>query len=199
MVNRLFMLAFTNEDMPITLDSDDRRWFCVWSDSPKMTPDEAKSIWDWYKSGGFEAVTGWLRLRDVSAFNPQGIPFTTEYKHKLVYTGMSGAESYIAHLIENGVAPFDSDLIYGPWHKILDQMSGGQKPEGIKLVQPALLHAMKEAGWVDKGLCMSSTYTTKRHVFVKPELAHLSKAQIRDVIGARENGLESANVLAFKG
>ena len=69
----------------------------------------------------------------------------------------------------------------------------------IRIVQPALLHALKEAGWVDKGLCMSSTYTTKRHVFVKPELAHLSKAQIRDVIGARENGLESANVLAFKG
>ena len=195
MPNRLFVLAFTNEAMPITLDSDDRRWFCVWSESAKLTPEQTDRIWGWYRNGGFEAVTWWLKQRDVSAFNPKAIPFRTEYKERLIYTGMSGAESFIMFQIENGVTPFDSDMVSGPWHKVLDQLDA-RKPEGVRLVQPALLHALKEAGWVDKGLCMSPRHTTKRHIFVKPELAHLTKAQARDAIADREKGAD--NVVSLK-
>lgn len=183
MVNRLFMLAFTNEDMPITLDSDDRRWFCVWSESAKMTPDEAKQIWRWYHNGGFEAVAGWLRVRDVSAFNPQAIPPMTDYKQKLIYVGMSGAESFIYHLIEKQEAPFNTDIISGPWHPHIKIMSEAiPNNSHIKIVQPALFHALKEAGWVDKGLCCSPEYKSKRHIFVRAEMAHLTKAQLRNAV-----------------
>jgi hypothetical protein len=196
MVNRLFMLAFTNEDMPITLDSDDRRWFCVWSDADKMTGEEAKRIWGWYHKGGFEAVAGWLRARDVSAFNPQAIPPMTEYKQKLIYVGMSNAESFIYHLIEKQEAPFNVDVICGPWHEIIRQM-GQTAPDNIRmrLVQPALHHALKEAGWIDKGLCMSPKYTSKRHIFVRAELASLPKAKLREMVEpeARDNVIALKN------
>ena len=188
MVNRLFMLAFTNEDMPITLDSDDRRWFCVWSESAKMTGEEASRIWSWYHKGGFEAVAGWLRARDVSAFNPQAIPPMTDYKQKLIYVGMSNAESFIHHLIEKQEAPFNVDVISGPWHNVIKMMEQ-TAPSNLRLVQPALFHALKEAGWVDKGLCCSAEYKSKRHIFVRPELAHLTKAQLRNSVEpeARDN------------
>jgi hypothetical protein len=183
MPNRIFLLAFTNESMPITLDSDDRRWFCVWSDAPKMTSDETQRIWGWYKSGGFEAVAGWLQARDVSAFNPKAIPFTTEYKQRLVYTGMSNAESFIYHLIEKREAPFNTDIIAGPWHNIIKVISDAIPVNShLKIVQPALLHALKETGWVDKGLCLSTTNKSKRHIFVRPELADLPKGHLRDMV-----------------
>ena len=190
MVNRLFMLAFTNEDMPITLDSDDRRWFCVWSDSAKMTQEEAQAIWGWYKNGGFEAVAGWLHARDVSAFGPQAIPMMTDYKQKLIYVGMSNAESFIHHMIEKRETPFNVDVISGPWHEVIKQISQ-VAPDNLRMriVQPAIFHALKEAGWVDKGLCMSPKYTSKRHIFVQAEMAHLTKAQLRNAVEpeARDN------------
>jgi hypothetical protein len=183
MPNRIFLLAFTNESMPITLDSDDRRWFCVWSDAPKMTSEETQRIWGWYKNGGFEAVAGWLKARDVSAFNPKAIPFTTEYKQRLVYTGMSNAESFIYHLIEKREAPFNTDIIAGPWHSIIKVISDAIPVNShLKIVQPALLHALKETGWVDKGLCLSTTHKSKRHIFVRPELADLPKSHLRDMV-----------------
>lgn len=178
MPNRLLLVAFTNEDMPITLDSDDRRWFCIWSMAPRMKEDDFLSMWDWYKSGGFEAVAHWLYQRDISAFNPKLPPMETDYKRKLVYTGMSQAESYIYHLIEESAPPFDKDMIAGPWHKIMSDLCT-RAGNNVRIVQPALFHALKEAGWVDKGLCYSKEYKNKKHIFVKRELARLSNSEIR--------------------
>lgn len=199
MVNRIFMLAFTNEDMPITLDSDDRRWFCVWSDAPKMTASEAQRLWGWYKSGGFEAIAGWLKARDVSRFNPQGVPPMTEYKQKLIYVGMSNAEGYVYHEIEAGHAPFNADVIAGPWHKILKDLTDATNGS-VRVVQPALFHALKEAGWIDKGLCHSIDFPTKRHCFVKPSLKNWSRSHVRREL-ARVTGerKDKANVVRIKG
>ena len=190
MPNRLFVLTFTNESLPITLDSDDRRWFCVWSDAPPLGAVKFKEMWDWYKAGGFEAVTWWLMKRDVSAFNPKAIPFLTEYKQRLIYTGMSSAESFIYHLIEKREKPFNEDIIAGPWNTVIKDITKALPTDmNIRIVQPALLHALKEAGWVDKGLCMSSTNPSKRHIFVRPEQANISKSQARDMVEpkARDN------------
>ena len=71
MVNRVFVLAFTNHQVSITLETQDRRWFCVWSDAPKMTTEEGEALWSWYKAGGMARVAKWLAMRDVSAFNPK--------------------------------------------------------------------------------------------------------------------------------
>jgi hypothetical protein len=34
MLNRIFVLAFSNDPSPISLSSQDRRWFCLWSGAP---------------------------------------------------------------------------------------------------------------------------------------------------------------------
>jgi hypothetical protein len=198
MVNRLFMLAFTNEDMPITLDSDDRRWFCVWSESAKMTPEEAKRIWGWYNAGGFEAVAGWLRARDVSRFSPQGIPPMTDYKQKLIYVGMSNAEGYVYHEIEAGHAPFNVDVLAGPWHKIIKDLTDATNG-AVRVVQPALFHALKENGWVDKGLCYSADYRSKKHCFVRPALKDWSRSDVRrELARITGEGRDTDNVVSLK-
>jgi hypothetical protein len=112
MLNRVFVLAFSNDPVPIQLESQDRRWFCVWSHAPRMCPDKAQTMWAWFKSGGYEAIASWLALRDVSKFNPSAAPMMTEFKLNLVEQGMSSAESYLVDLMRLRVGEFASIIWY---------------------------------------------------------------------------------------
>jgi hypothetical protein len=56
-------------------------------------------------------------------------------------------------------------------------------PAGVKIHQSALLHALKEAGWVDVGRLASSEFQTKKHIFAVSELASkLSKSELRRMV-----------------
>lgn len=49
--------------------------------------------------------------------------------------------------------------------------------------QAALLHAFKEAGWVDCGRLASVEHQTKRHIFAAPDVAKAnSKSELRRVV-----------------
>jgi hypothetical protein len=181
MVNRMFVLAFTNDPVPITIDSQDRRWFCVWSSAPRMRADDARSLWDWYKSGGFEAVAGWLHRRDVSKFNPAGTPRWTEFKASLIEQGMSVAESYLVDMLRGRRGEFAKGVIGSPFHALCDRLAGAV-PSGVKVPQAALLHAVKEAGWVDLGRVASSDLPTKKHLFCAPEMAQMNKSDLRRLV-----------------
>jgi len=181
MANRLFVLAFSNDPVPISLASQDRRWFCVWSTAPRMDSNKAKKIWDWYRAGGFACIAKWLMVRDVSTFNPSAPPMWTEFKANLVEHGMSMAESYLVEMLRNRVGEFNKGVIGSPFHSLCDRLAGAA-PSGVKVPQAALLHALKEAGWVDRGRLKSRDYDTKKHVFACPEMADLSKSELRRMV-----------------
>ena len=191
MVNRMFVLAFSNDPVPISLASQDRRWFCIWSHAERMDPDEAASLWDWYKSGGYEDVAGWLHRRDVSAFNPAAAPMMTEFKMNLIEQGMTIAESYIVDMIRTRVGEFAKGVVASPLHALCDRLAGGM-PQGTKVPQAALLHALKEAGWVDMGHCNSGEYNTKKHIWCAPEYRHRPKSELRRMVEpvAKDNIIE---------
>ena len=194
MVNRLFVLAFTNDPIPISLPSQDRRWFCVWSRSPRMQPNEARAIWDWYNAGGFEAIAGWMMRRDVSKFNPAATPMETDFKRTMISSGMSTAESYILDEIEAMRYPFNQGVIAGPWFKVCQKLAG-LAPTGVKVPQAALLHALKESGWRDLGLVHAPEHKNKRHIFVSPKLKHLNKSDLRRMV---EDTPQEGNVVALR-
>ncbi len=181
MANRLFVLAFSNDPVPISLASQDRRWFCVWSTAPRMNSDRAKKIWDWYRSGGFVAIAKWLMARDVSKFNPSAPPMWTEFKANLVEHGMSMAESYLVDMLKERKGEFARGVIGSPFHSLCDRLAG-QAPSGVKVPQAALLHALKEAGWIDCGRLKSREFDTKKHIFAAPEMAGLAKSELRRMI-----------------
>jgi hypothetical protein len=53
-------------------------------------------------------------------------------------------------------------------------------PVGIKVPPAALLHALKEAGWVDMGRINSKDFMNKKHIFAAPEVIQkYSKAELR--------------------
>jgi len=181
MVNRLLVMAYSNDRIPISLDSQDRRWFCIWSHAPRMDPDAAARLWVWYKSGGFEHIAAWLYARDVSAFNPAAAPPVTDYKLSLVENSASLAESFLVEMIRNRQGEFTRGAVGAPWALLCDRLAGSA-PVGVKLVPAALLHALQESGWRDMGRIMSAEYTNKRHVFCAPELVKESKSHLRRLV-----------------
>ena len=181
MANRVFVLAFSNDPVPISLDSQDRRWFCIWSQAPRMTPDAAARMWAWYKAGGFAAIAAWLLARDVSAFNPGAAPASTEFKMNLVEHGMSIAESYLVDLMRLKIGEFSRGVIGSPFHAVCDRLAGSA-PSGVKVPQTALLHAFKEAGWVDCGRLKSRDYDTKKHIFCAPDMVDRPKSELRRMV-----------------
>lgn len=181
MANRLFVLAFSNDPVPISLASQDRRWFCVWSNAARMDSVRAKKIWDWYRAGGFAAIGGWLMARDVSKFNPSAPPMWTEFKANLVEHGMSMAESYLVEMLRERKGEFNRGVIGSPFHSLCDRLAGSA-PSGVKVPQAALLHALKEAGWIDKGRLKSRDFDTKKHIFCAPDLNDLAKSELRRLV-----------------
>ena len=181
LVNRLQVVAFSNERVAINLPSDDRRWFVIWSDAPRMTDADGAVMWAWLNSGGKSAVAAWLHQRDVSAFNPGGTPFMTEAKAIMVEAGMSGAESFLVDLMRSRIGEFSKGVVGAPWHALCDRLQG-TAPGAVKVVQGALLHALKEAGWVDMGRLKSRRYDTKKHIYCAPDMVDMSRSDLRDIV-----------------
>jgi hypothetical protein len=183
-LNRVFVIAFSNERVAISLPSEDRRWFVLWCAAPKLPEAQAVSLWNWYQHrGGFEAVAHYLHTRDVSAWNPSAPPPMTEAKLIMVEHGMSTAESFLVDQMTRRVGEFSRGVIGAPFHAVCDRLQG-LAPAGVKIVQAALLHALKEAGWVDMGRIASRQHGTKKHIFCALDMAETSKSELRALVEA---------------
>lgn len=191
MINRLQVIAFTNDPVPISIPSQDRRWCCIWSDAPRMDPDAAEVLWKWYKRGGFEKIAAWLWQRDVSAFNPAAAPPVTDWKLNMVEQGMSLTESHLVEMITRRKGPFSKGLIGSPFHGVCDAVALTLNMPSSKVPQAALLHALKEAKWVNVGRLHCREYPTKKQVFAEPGIAKAyNKTELRRMI-EDEDGLAS--------
>jgi hypothetical protein len=183
-LNRVLVVAFSNERVSISLPSDDRRWFVLWAEAGRLPEAEAVGLWNWYiHRNGFAGVAAWLMARDVSAFNPSAPPPMTEAKAIMVEAGMSTAESVLTEMLRERRGPFAAGVIGSPFHVICDRVQGsGAAPPGVKIVQAALFHALREAGWTDMGRLTSREYPSKKHIFVAPDVAGLSKSDMRRAV-----------------
>ena len=181
MVNRLFVLAFSNDAVPITLDSQDRRWFAIRSNAPQMTPAAGAALWKWFHAGGLSACAAWLAQRDVRSFNAGATPPITEFKLTLVEQGMSANESYLVDLIRGRVGIFAQGVIASPFHAICDTLSLNA-PGTYKVSQQALLHALLECQWVDCGRVATRDLLTKKQIYCAPDMRGVKKAELRAMV-----------------
>ena len=79
------------------------------------------------------------------------------------------------------VGEFSRGVVASPFHALCDRLQG-YAPGDVKIVQAALLHALKEANWIDQGRVASRTYSTKKHIYCAPEHARASKSDLRDMV-----------------
>lgn len=180
-MNTAFILAYSNELLPLSLDSGDRRWFCIESPTGKLPSEESDRIWKWYTAGGFDSVAAWLWDRDVSAFNPAQDPPMTDYKQAIIEGGMSAAESFVLECLEMRRDWFKTGVIASPFASLCEKLTI-HAPAGVRIVPAALFHALQEAGWRNKGQVHSPDNPTKKTVWCAPELDSKTKAELRDLI-----------------
>jgi hypothetical protein len=165
---------------------------CVWSSAPRMSPDASDRVWNWYKAGGFAKIAAWLHQRDVSAFNPAAAPPVSEWKINMVEHGMSMSESHMVEMMAKRMGPFARGVVAGPFHRVCDAVALSLNTAATKVPQAALLHAFKEAGWIDVGRLGSKEYMTKRHIFAEPAMVQrYSKSDLRRMV--EEDGLASGD------
>ena len=178
--NQALVLAMSNYRDSISISREDRRWFVLWTDAAPMTLDEIEGMVGWYKSGGFEAVAGYLAARDVSAFAPGAPPPWTDAKLAMIGAARSLAEGWLVEQIEGRAGEFARGVVAGPWQALCDRLQGSAPPT-VKLYPSTLLHALKDAGWTDLGMCHSRAHSRKRHLFASP-VWRGSKTEARDLV-----------------
>jgi hypothetical protein len=105
----------------------------------------------------------------------------TEAKAIMVEHGMSTAESFLVDQMRRRVGEFSRGVIASPFHALCDRLQG-YAPGGVKIVQAALLHALKEANWIDCGRVASRLHGTKKHIYCAPEHMRVSKTDLRDMV-----------------
>jgi hypothetical protein len=180
-LNRLLPIAFSNEQVPLVIDSTDRRWFALKSSAPIMNPAEATALWAWYANGGFDAVAELLWSRDVSQFNPGAAPMKTQFWYSLVSDGRSPAEELLIDMIESQTGEFARGVIAGPFSALCMRIQTAT-PGGQRIPKAALLHALAEAGWLDVGQISSREYPTRKQVYCAPSLEHNTKSDLRRMV-----------------
>jgi hypothetical protein len=181
-LNRVLVVAFSNERAAISIGTEDRRWFCIWTDAGRLPETQAEALWNWYQHrGGFAAVANYLSKRDVSAWNPSAAPPMTEAKAIMIEHGMSTAESVLVDLLRRRSGDFAPGVIASPFHALCDRLQG-HVPNGVKVPQAALFHALREAGWSDMGRIKSREFDTKKHIFCAPDMVDKSKSELRRLV-----------------
>ena len=93
--NTCAVLVFTNESHPFSLAHDDRRWLFLEANNIKKGAAFFNHLWAWYYAGGMEAVAGWLMARDLSAFDPNHLPLTTQLKSNVQELSRTGYQMAI--------------------------------------------------------------------------------------------------------
>jgi hypothetical protein len=85
-------------------------------------------------------------------------------------------------LIRSKTGEFAKGVVATPFFKLC-QFLTVNAPGGVKIPQAALLHALKEAGWVDMGRIGSFEHSSKRHIYAAPDLARTqTKSYLRNLL-----------------
>lgn len=108
--NHLNLIAFTNHDDAVPIERGDRRWLVVFSEAESRDEPYYERLFDYLEGDGPSAVKQWLLDREIK-LSPKGMAPKTKGKAEMRRLSLSEAEQYLAELLEEGVAPFDFDLV----------------------------------------------------------------------------------------
>lgn len=177
-LNQALVLAMTNFRDAIAIPTEDRRWFVLWTDAPRMAEADAAALWRYFRAGGLQAGAAYLRQRDVSSFNPGATPPWTEAKSIMVSQARSLSESWLIERIQRRSEEFRAPVVCGPWSRLVERLQEHAPPQ-VRVSIQSLTLALAEAGWKDFGMCKSRAHQSAAHCFASPEF-HGTKSEARD-------------------
>jgi len=181
-LNRGLPIAMSNFRDAMHLSDDDRRWFVLWSDAPRMAQEAASALWGWYGSGGVAIVAWWLSQRVLEAFNPAAPPPMTDAKRRLLNVRQESVEETLLADIRARRGVFAEGIIGGPWADIARRLEGIMHRGAIPI--NVLTGIMSVSGWINRGLIGSIRNPNKRQIWVAPDsvYASMNSQQCRDAL-----------------
>ncbi len=96
------VIITTNHVDGIYLPPDDRRHFVAWSELTKedFDTDYWRRIYGWYANGGIGHVAAYLRMLDLSAFDPKAPPPKTAAFWQVVDAGRAPEDAELADVLD---------------------------------------------------------------------------------------------------
>jgi len=181
-LNRGLPIAMSNHRDAIHLSDDDRRWFVLWSDAPKMAQNDAGALWQWYGSGGIGNVAYTLSQRVLRAFNPAAPPPMTDAKRRMLNLGQATLETLLLDDINARRGLFAAGIVGGPWGEVCRKLEPVLKRGSVP--PKVLTGVLHNSDWTDRGALQSRANVNKRHVFVHPDthFAGMSDRELRDAL-----------------
>jgi hypothetical protein len=110
--NIINFLMFTNRDVSITLENDDRRYAILKSPAKQREKEYYQKLFKWLEEPETAGkIINYFKNYDLSKFEPKANAPTTEAKHELIQLSRSGLEEWISENIEDESWPFNNDLV----------------------------------------------------------------------------------------
>ena len=108
--NHMNFICYTNHEVPVKLEHDDRRWMFIKSDAVQKDPEYYAEFYSncITKAGG---VKKYLLEKDTTGFCPNSIPLMTEAKQHILNDSKSEIELWISERIQHKAHPFDNDMV----------------------------------------------------------------------------------------
>lgn len=108
--NHLNLIAFTNHEDALPIETGDRRWLVISSEMKPMDEAYYERLFAFLEGDGPAYVKHYLLNRQVQ-LNPKGMAPSTKGKAEMRRRSLSEAEQYLAELLEGREGPFAFDLV----------------------------------------------------------------------------------------
>ena len=128
-----------------------------------------------------EKHTAFIRHNSSHEFIKELVHLTSMDKIDLLLVNENKAfggvgKEYLRELIKGRIGEFEAGVLGSPFQPICDRLSSGSS---INIDSKTLLHFLKQSGWIDCGRIKSRDFDTKKHIWCAPELASMSKSNLR--------------------
>lgn len=115
------LILSSNEDWPVHLDADDRRFFVLRvSDDHKEDQVYFSAIHEELKNGGYEALLYDLLNEDLKEFNPRRFPHSKD-AFDIKIRSASPTDKYIYHALKNGSFDVGQSSSLGLWEETISK------------------------------------------------------------------------------
>ncbi len=108
--NRVNLLFFSNHYDALRLDADDRRYCVIHCPGERQSNDYYHQLFRWTDDNA-PMLLHYLQNRDLSGFNPRGLPVRTAAREEMVEASQDPLTAMIEARIEAQEFPFDQDLV----------------------------------------------------------------------------------------
>ena len=103
---------------------------------------------------------------------------------------VGAGEDALGNMIKRREDFFALGVIGSPFDVICDRLTDRI---GFKVFRGNLEHALKKAGWVDRGRLAAVGLATKKHIFAAPDMAMMSKSELRRIVEGANHSASAAD------